>query len=161
MGKTAHDGPVYGAKGLLCTFGPLAASTGASTGLAFTNSIRVVPPYEDWFITEAHLTVSTNSSVAAAHAVYLKTEGGSTTGILRSNGQVGTNTQTIVSMVNAAGSTTWSTNATATPAAGEYEGAFVPAGSTLRLVSSGASVLSNLFVQVMGYIRWIPSTRAV
>lgn len=160
MGKTAHDGPVYGAKGLLCTFGPLTNSTGASTGLAWTNAIRVVPAYEDWFVTEAHLTASTNSSVAAAHAVYLKTEGGSTT-VPRTNGQVGTNTQTIVSMVNAAGSTTWSTNATATPAAGEYEGAFVPAGSTLRLVSSGASAMTQLFVQVMGYIRWIPSTRAV
>jgi hypothetical protein len=162
MGATKFEGPVYGAKSLLWTFGPYvdSHSTGASTGLLTANSIRVVPPYEDWFVTEAFLTTSTNSSVAAAHGVYLKTEGGSTTAILRANGQPSTNAATILSMVNAAGSTTWSTSAIATVTAGEYEGTYCPAGSTLRLVSSGVSVMGLTQVNVMGYIRYVNSTRS-
>jgi hypothetical protein len=128
--------------------------------VAAINSIRVVPNYEDWYLTEIHLTASTNSSVAAAHAVYLKTEGGSTTGIPRPNGQDSTRAATLFSLTNAAGSTAWSTWATATVTAGEYEGTYVPAGSTLRLVSSGATAIANLTVHVMGYIRFVPSTRA-
>jgi hypothetical protein len=63
-------------------------------------------------------------------------------------------------MVNAAGSTTWSTSAIATVTAGEYEGTYCPAGSTLRLVSSGVSVMGLTQVNVMGYIRYVNSTRS-
>src|SRR6185312_10945560 len=80
MGKTAYSGPLYGAKANLWTFGPYADlhSTGATTGLLTPNSARVVPPYEDWLITEMTLTASTNSSVAATHGLYLKSKGGNT-----------------------------------------------------------------------------------
>jgi len=37
----------------------------------------------------------------------------------------------------------------------------VPAGSTLRIVSSGVSVMGNVQVNVMGYIRYVNSTRPV
>jgi len=162
MGLSRNSGPVYGAKSMLWAFGPVTGSTGATTGLLATNSIRVVPNYEDWFITEAHMVMSTNSSVAAAHAVYLKTEGGSTVGIQnRTNGQGTTNAATILSVVNAAGSTTWSTWATATVTAGEYEGTWCPAGSTTRMVSSGASAPAGVQINVMGFIRYVDSTRAV
>jgi hypothetical protein len=44
--------------------------------------------------------------------------------------------------------------------AGEYEGTYCPAGSTLRLVSSGVSVMGLTQVNVMGYIRYVNSTRS-
>ena len=162
MGKMAFSGPVYGAKSLLWSYGPFADthSTGASTGPLNANAVRVVPNYEDWYVTEVHLAVSTNSSAAATHALYLKSEGGSTTGVARSNGMVSTATQTVLSKANPAGSTTWNESTFVSPTAGEYEGLWVPAGSTLRLVSSGVSVMGNVQVNVMGYIRFVDSTRA-
>ncbi len=162
MGITRFVGPVYGAKALLWVFGPVTSSTGASTAIMATNAFRVIPPYEDWLITEAHLIATTNSSVTAAHAVLLKTKGGSSNSVPRMNTAQGTtNAATILTMTNTAPSTTWSTWATATVSAGEYEGTWCPAGSTVRLVSSGASAMAGVQVQVMGFVRYIDSTRAV
>ena len=162
MGISRFSGPVYGAKCLLWNFGPYTqtGSSGASTALYTANSVRVIPPYEDWYVSEVALTVSTNSSVAAGHGVYLKSEGGSTTGISRPEGPASTVAQTIVSFSNAAGSTTWSTWATTVPTAGEYEGMYVPAGSSMRIVSSGITLLGGLQLNIMGYIRYVNSTRA-
>lgn len=161
MGKTAFDGPLYGAKALLWSYGPFADthSTGASTGLLNTNSVRVVPSYEDWMITEVVAMASTNSTTAG-HGLYLKSEGGSTTGIVRANGQVSTATQTIASFTTGA-SSVFNGSTTVAATAGEYEGLWVPAGSTLRLVSSGVSVMGTVQVNVMGYIRYVNSTRSV
>jgi hypothetical protein len=161
MGKTAFSGPVYGAKSLLWSWGPFADthSTGASTGLLNANAIRSVPNYEDWMITEVYVHASTNSTTAG-HGIYLKSEGGSTTGIVRADGQLSTVTQTLASFTTAASSAfVGSTTVAATP--GEYEGKWVPAGSTLRIVSSGVSVMGNVQVNVMGYIRYVNSTRPV
>ena len=163
MGKTAFSGPVYGAKANLWTYGPFTptgVSTGGSTLLASPQALRVVPAYEDWYITEVVLNASTNSSAAAAHAVSLKSEGGSTSGVARSNGQPSTISQTIATLTNPAGSTTWTGSATVTASPGEYEGLWVPAGSTLRIVSSGISIIGGLQLNVMGYIRYVDSTRA-
>lgn len=163
MGKSALSGPVYGAKSLLWVFGPYTqtGTSGASTVLFTANAGVVVPNYEDWFITEINLTTSTNSSVAAGHGVYLKSEGGSTTGITRISGQfASTVAQTIFSLVNAQGSTTWSTWATAGITAGEYEGIYVPAGSSVRVVSSGVTLIGGLQLLVYGFIRFVSSTRA-
>lgn len=164
MGVTRFKGPVYGSKSLLWSYGPFADthSTGASTAALNANAVRQVPVYEDWFLTEFYLNVSTNSSVAATHGVYLKSEGGSTTGIPRMSGMYpSTVAQTVFSATNPAGSTTWSAGGTITGSAPEFEGLYVPAGSTLRLVSSGVSVLGNVQVNVMGFIRFADSTRAV
>ena len=163
MGYVRHAGPVYGAKSLLASFGPYAqtGTTGASTVLYLANSAYVVPPYEDWFITECRLTASTNSSVAAGHGVYVKSEGGSTVVPNRPDGKASTVAQTIFSFSNAAGSTTWSTWATAGVTPGEVEGTYVPAGSSLRIVSSGITSLGGLQLSLMGYIRYIDSTRAI
>jgi hypothetical protein len=165
MGKTAFSGPVYGAKSLLWSWGPYtdAHSTGASTGAITVNPVpsRTVPNYEDWMITEMYVTCSTNSSVAGAHGFYLKSEGGSTTGIVRADGQPSTVTQTVISVLNTGTSTNFAGSAAATATAGEYEGKWVPAGSTLRLVSSGVSLTGTVLVNVMGYIRYVNSTRPV
>lgn len=168
MGKTSYSGPVYGSKcGNLWSYGPYTASvasTGGTTGLYNGNASIVVPPYEDWYITEAALYCSTNSSVNAATAVYIKSEGGSTVVPPRMDGKPSTVAQTIFSFVystaTAQNSTTWSTWATAPVTAGEYEGTYVPAGSSIRVVSSGVSLIGGLNIQLRGYIRWISSTRA-
>jgi hypothetical protein len=163
MGLTRNSGPVYGAKGLLWVTGPAAAaSTSASTVNAFLQPAygkRVVPPYEDWFVTEAYLTCSTVSTVVAAAQWILKTEGGSTT-VPRSNGNASTNAATILTIASG-GSSNMGVHAIAAVTAGEIEGTWCPAGSTLRWVSSYADATTLPQMQVMGYIRYIDSTRAV
>ncbi len=151
MGKTAFSGPVYGAKSLLWNFSATLASTGAST---FCIAKTAIPPYEDWYVTE--LAVSASSNGAAAW--YLKSEGGSS-GLPRYQGQASTVAQTVASVTSGA-SSVLNTFTTASPTAGEYEGLYVPAGSTLRLVSSGATQSANLSVSARGYIRYINSTRS-
>ena len=162
MGKTSFSGPVYGAKSLLWVAGPsAAASSGTSTVLAFTQpgyARRVVPAYEDWYVTEAYLTCSTASTVAGGTTWKLKVEGGSTT-LPRSNGQASTNAATILT-IDTGGSSNVEKSVTAAVTPGEYEGTWCPAGSSMRWVSSGASLPSLPMMQVMGYIRYIDSTRA-
>lgn len=169
MAKSAVSGPLYGAKSNLFTWGPYGDvhSTGASTGLISDGSTGVapvsavtVPPYEDWFVTEAYLQTSTNSSVAAGHAVYIKVEGGSTTVPPRMNGQISTNAATLCTMTSAAGSTTWSTWATCAITPPEYEGTYCPAGSSIRFVSSGITRMGGVQINLRGYTRFINSTRS-
>lgn len=155
MGKTSFSGPVYGAKSQLWSLGPFTSSTGAST-IVIAN--RTIPPYEDWFITEFHLTCSTCSSVG--NSWILKSEGGSTTGISRAPGGYPSTVAQTIFTINSGTSTSVSTNGTATASAGEYEGVYVPAGSSMRLVSSGVNPVANLCVQIMGYIRFVSSTRS-
>lgn len=159
MGKTAFSGPVYGTKGLLASFCYNVTSSQASTALAVAGAVRIVPSYEDWMVTEVYATCSTCSSNAAA--IYLKTEGGSTTIAPApwGTGNGSTRAATLATITSGT-STQVSTNAVVTPTAGEFEGSWVPAGSTLRLVSSANSGIANLQVQVMGYIRYRNSTRA-
>lgn len=162
MGKTAYSGPLYGAKSLLWVAGPSAAmTTSASTVQAFLQGGYgnvTVPPYEDWIVTEAWLTCSTCSSVASAAKWQLKVEGGSTT-VPRTNGQASTNAATILSIASG-GSTNVNGFAIAAVTAGEYEGTWCPAGSTLRWVSSYADIPTLPQMRVHGYIRFIDSTRA-
>jgi hypothetical protein len=166
MGKTAFDGPVYGGKCLLWSYGPYTqtGTTGATTVLFHTHAYQVVPAYEDWLITEVTARASSVlSTIASGHAWYLKSEGGSTTILPRAYapGNGSTRAQTLASLVTTGGSSN-STVVTAavTADAKEYEGAWVPAGSSLRIVSSGVINVTGLQVNVMGYIRYIDSTRA-
>lgn len=161
MGITRFSGPVYGAKCLLWAAGPATMSTGASTAAPFVGSKLAIPVYEDWYITEFQTSFSTGSS--AGNAIILKSKGGSTTGTPPRFGTPGagsTITQTLVN-VNSGTSTTLNTFATVTNSPGEYEGAWVPAGSTLYVVSSGVNPLSLLTWNVRGFIRYVDSTRAV
>lgn len=157
MGKTAFSGPVYGAKSLLWSFGPVTGTSQATTAVAAVTAFRQVPLYEDWYVTDAWVACSTCSS--AGNDFILKTEGGSTTGIPRANG-VSTRNATIFT-VNTNGSTTLSTMVEITKSAGEYEGTWIPAGSTLRFVSSGVNPQGQVSLQLMGFIRHIDSTRQV
>lgn len=163
MGRTAFRGPVYGAKALLWVTGPGAAqSTSASTVASFLQAgygKRTIPSYEDWIVTEAYLVCSTCSTVAGAAQWILKTEGGSSS-VPRANGEASTNAATILTIASG-GSSNVNGLATATVTAGEYEGTWCPAGSTLRWVSSYADVPSLPHMQVVGYIRYVDSTRAV
>ena len=163
MGRSAASGPFYGAKSLLWTAGPAAAaSTSASTVLAFAQpgyAKRVVPPYEDWFVTEAYAVCSTCSSVASAQQWILKTEGGSSLTQPRGDGKGTTNAATILTIASG-GSTNLDKSAIAAVTPGEYEGTWCPAGSTLRWCSSYADIPTLPQFQVMGYIRYIDSTRA-
>ncbi len=162
MGYSRFSGPVYGAKSMIWGVGPATqiATTNATTSRPFTGGSHVVvPPYEDWFVTEFRCGISTCSSVG--NSIILKSKGGSTS-ILPApwgTGAGSTVTQTL-SNINTGTSTTLSTWATITPTAGEVEGAWVPAGSTLYVVSSGVNPLGGLNWNVMGYIRFRSSTRA-
>lgn len=161
MGKTAFSGPVYGAKSVLWVCGPsAAATTNATTQAAFAQpgySKRVVPPYEDWIVTEAFLVCSTASTTAGAQQWQLKTEGGSTT-VPRANGQASTNAATILTIAGG-GSSNVLGSGIAAVTAGEFEGTWCPAGSTLRWVSSYADIPALPQMQVMGFIRYIDSSR--
>jgi hypothetical protein len=158
MGKTAFKGPVYGAKGLLAKYSAGAVtSTGASSALACS---WIVPVYEDWFICEVSAYCSTASS--GGNTITVKSEGGSTIAAMRdwADGNNSTKAQTVVTA-------TWGTSTTgpllaaATATAGEYEGKWVPGGSTIRLVlSSIANPIANLNVSLRGYTRFINSTRS-
>lgn len=162
MGITRFSGPVYGSKSLLWTLGPATGTQNTSTAIAFLNASRPIPPYEDWFITEVGLSVSTCSS--SPQSFILKSEGGSTTGISRApGGYPSTVAQNLTSFTAVTATSTtipWTLN-TLTASAGEYEGVYVPAGSTLRLVSSCASAPGLLTAHIYGYIRYVDSTRPV
>jgi len=164
MGISRASGPFYGAKSLLWVAGPsAAAATSASTIIAFTQggyARRVVPLYEDWLVTEASVTCSTCSTVANAAQWILKTEGGSTTVPPRLSGTASTNAATILTIASG-GSSNVEKTAVAAVTPGEAEGTWCPAGSTLRWVSSYADPTTLPQFQVMGYIRYVDSTRAV
>lgn len=153
MGKTAFAGPVYGAKSLLFSANFILGSSGASSHL---DARTVIPPYEDWYITECTIGTSTNSS--GGQTWKFKTEGGSS-GLPRYQGQPSTVAQTLAT-IDAGASTSLNVLTTLTPTAGEYEGVYVPAGSTVRLVSSGAGQPSFVTATMRGFIRYINSTRS-
>lgn len=168
MGMTRFAGPVYGAKAQLWqTYIAAGSSNGASTAAAAANEgyRMVVPNYEDWFVTEGAVNVSTHSSVAGCVSFVLKVKGGSTTGIPPRQWAPGlsgtTNAATILTMTQPGTSTSWSTWATAAISPGEYEGTWCPAGSTLRWVSSGTSAPGGVNLSVRGYIRYCDSTRSI
>lgn len=153
MGLTRFKGPVYGAKSLLWGGGPLTGTTSASTALV---AAVAIPPYEDWYVTEAKASFSTGSS--AGNSFIFKSEGGSS-GLARYDGQASTVAQTLAT-INSGTSTSLNNVTTITPTAGEYEGLYVPAGSTVRLVSSGVNPQSKVSFGLWGYPRFIPSTRS-
>jgi hypothetical protein len=158
MGLSRLSGPAYGAKSLLASASIAAASTGASTALACS---WVVPVYEDWFVTEIAGYCSTCSS--GGNTLTVKSEGGSTAAAGRDwgGGSNSTKAQTL-------GSVSWGTSTTGptlssglTPTAGEYEGVWVPAGSTIRaLLSVSSNAISNLNINLRGFTRFVNSTRS-
>ena len=157
MGFSRFKGPVYGAKSQIASFSASAAtSSGASSALVTS---WIVPVYEDWFITEVSAYASTLSS--GGDTITIKSEGGSTSAAVRDwgDGSNSTKAQTIATL-------TWGTSTTGpllsavTASAGESEGLWVPAGSTIRAVlSSVVDPIANLNIALRGYTRFIDSTR--
>lgn len=162
MGWSRFSGPVYGAKSLLKTFTASSGTQNTSTALAFVNSAFTIPAYEDWYVTEVCASISTCSS--GAHALFLKVEGGSTTIPARTkapgNGSTRAATIATFNPINPASTSTSApyTRVSVTADAGENEGLWCPAGSSVRLLSSGASGPGLVAVEVYGYIRWIDSS---
>jgi len=131
MGKTAFDGPVYGAKATLLSLSKDAVSTGPAL------TVRV-PPYEDWYVTELQIhRQSTGSTVFGASLL---------------------DDSTVVSSVTLTSSladlSTW---AGVTPDGGEYEGARIAAGSVVSISLNSTGVHTNVLVR--GFTRFIDSTR--
>lgn len=157
MGLSRNAGPVYGSKNLLASATIATTSTGASSALTCS---WIVPNYEDWFITEIAGYCSTCSS--GGDTVTIKSEGGSTSAALRdwADGSNSTKAQTV-------GTLTWGTSTTGpqlstpTATAGEYEGKWVPAGSTIRaVISVVANPIASLNINLRGFTRFVSSTRA-
>ena len=136
MGKTAFGGPVFGAKQSLLAVGPVSASTGSSANFYGV----VVPPGEDWYITD--LSVYRNSTGSTDLAISVLDD------------------STNVLSVTANGSSiVFGNTGRATPTSGEYQGVQVASGSTVTLAhSSHAGPNANLCVVVSGYRRWVRST---
>lgn len=149
MGKTAFGGPVYGAKGNLVSFGPIAA-TGTSSGVVAT---AVVPPYESWYITEVGFANTQASSNSSTPKVIVKVDGTQGTDPAFPAGNPGT----AVSVVGGTSTIAFNLMGTATVTPGEFEGYAAPANSTIRILSSGT--IGALFVAVHGFRRFIDSTR--
>lgn len=146
MGKTTFSGPVFGAKSLLFASSPGTVSTGASTAVF---GATVVPANEDWFVTEIATFNSTNSSntqftfkskiAGTAQTMRVVNVGASTTGqnIITSVGQA---------LGGGAGSA---------PSASIPLGYYLPAGSTLRLLSSAINPISGVHVAFHGWRQWV------
>jgi hypothetical protein len=130
MGKTAFAGPVYGAKSLLFGASFSVGSTGATTVVHRAHgrpALRRLVPHR--------VGASFSTASSGGNAFILKSEGGSS-GQPRYQGQPSTVAQTLAT-INSGTSTSLNAVTTITPTAGEYEGLYVPGGSTLRIVSSG------------------------
>lgn len=159
MGKMAHSGPVYGAKGNLVSYGPTRGDANASTTLICS---IVVPAYETWFVTELHASNAQATSNSSTPKIVLKAKGTSTSASYPGPGpdpQYPTgHAGTIATITGGTSTATFNLMATPTADAGEYEGYGVPANSTLRIVSSGT--IGQLCVSVSGYKRFLDSTRA-
>ena len=158
MGKTAMNGPVYGAKGNLFSMGPINA-VNASTALVAS---IVVPPYETWYITEVFAGQSQATSNSSTPKIVVKVKGTSTSVSYPGPGPDPAfptgNAGTAATVIGPTSTGIWNVMATATVTAGEYEGYAAPANSTIRVVSSGT--IGLLSARVNGFIRFIDSTRA-
>lgn len=159
MGLTRMSGPVYGAKGNLCSFGPTRGDANASTTKIFS---IVVPEYETWYVTEFQASNAQLTSNSSTPKIILKAKGTSTSVSYPGPGPDPNfptgNPGTIASITGPTSTAGFNQTQTATVTAGEYEGYAVPANSTLRVVSSGT--IGQLCGSVQGYKRYLDSTRA-
>jgi hypothetical protein len=144
MGKTSFLGPVYGAKQTLVSISQPSLSSGAGAGISTFVHAVIVPPGEDWYLTEfGAFRGSTGSSVTA---FWVQDDA------------------TVVSSVTMT-STTANVNALniITPDGGEYEGTRAASGSTITFWYSNASAqgqILNAGWTLNGYRRFLNSTRA-
>jgi hypothetical protein len=136
MGKTAHDGPLFGAKATLFSAGPVSASTGSSAIFAGT----IIPAGEDWLLTDVAIYRNSTGSTDFTVSVHYNS--------------------TLAGSVGVGGSSIVASNiARFTADGGEYQGLKVLSGSTVTLShSSHAGPNANVTVVLSGYRRWKAST---
>lgn len=147
MGKTAFQGPVYGAKSLLWTAHRDNQLPAANDTTTVTIASVRVPVYENWLVTEFRGYRGSSGSTTAT-----------TTWNLTDDSTV------IASLVTASSAAGLMLSTTLTPTAGEYEGVEVLANSTLAWTighgGSSVAVSSDVTAWAYGYIRFLSSTRA-
>lgn len=156
---TRFSGPVYGAKACLAA-GAGVGTSGAST--IYVASL-VVPPYETWYLTEFGASASSNSSNAN---IKLKVKGTSTSASYPGPGPdplypTGNASTGVVNVTFGASTVASAIFGTITSTPGEYEGYAAPANSSIRVVSTAVNPIAGLNWRIMGFIRYLDSTRAV
>lgn len=143
MGKTAYSGPIFGAKSLLGFAQVDAVSTGAGDGVSTVVGFCIVPPGEDWYLTDFQAGRESTGSTSYGLAVY--------------------DGATVVSSVTIASSLAQQrSNVAITPDAGEFAGRRVASGSTITFritTSSGLGASSGVSMAIYGYPRFVSSTR--
>lgn len=145
MGKTAFSGPVYGAKAVLATLGPVAAiSTGAGDGLSsVVLGGFIVPTGEDWYATELNAYRCSTGSTSMIVTCNANSSAVGTVAFTSSNAD-----QNRITIVTRDG--------------GEYEGKRIASGSTVNFTISQSSVVgasSGLTVTLHGFRRFVDSSR--
>jgi hypothetical protein len=139
MGKTSFSGPVWGAKSLLFS---VQGDKGQGSSVAVTLGAVVVPPGEDWYITDFCCYRGSTESTGAIFA------------LLDDSTSVAT-----VSFASSVAGLTGSTQPT--PDGGEYMGVRVAENSTLSITFiAGNSTLasSGLKGYVYGFPRWLQTS---
>lgn len=142
MGKTAFSGPVYGAQHTLYAV-RVDVSSGGGNGVSTEVGWTVVPVGQDWFVTDFQVMRMSTGSTGLGIGLY----------------DDSSNVSSIVlnsSLANA------SSIAMIAPDGGEYAGARIAAGSTVTIraiQSSVAPASSGVYVNVLGYVRYVASTR--
>lgn len=144
MGKTSFSGPVYGAKSLLWAV-PLGADVSGSTAstLSVTVGKIVVPPGEDWIITD--VSVFRNSTGSTGFTATLDDD------------------STVIATVPVTSSLAASQGSTRVAAtAGEYTGIVAASGSTLTMTFDDAIAASSFVSRgtawVYGFPRWLQTS---
>ena len=139
MGKTSFSGPVFGAKSLLWS---IQADRAQGSTTAVTLGSIIVPPGEDWLITDLHVFRGSTHSTAS---VVTLTDDSTTIG----------DVAIASSAAGVAGSTTIVKDTD------EYMGKLVASQSSLSLlVHDGGSSLASAGWQawVYGYPRWLQTS---
>jgi hypothetical protein len=144
MGRTAFSGPVYGAKSLLFYANESVAGSSARHVIGQI----VVPPGQDWYVTDLHcMRTSTNSTEV-------------TFAVLDDSSRSGRASSQVIADATIRSSLALQVASTApTPTGGEFEGVWVQSGSTLALtVFSSVAASSGNQAWMYGYIRYVDST---
>ncbi len=140
MGFTRFTGPVYGAKSLLWA---VESKDVANATTVNTITSIVVPPGQDWYVTDFHVHRGSTHSTAFVASITDDSSAVATVAITSSAADILGSTQP-------------------TPTAGEREGVQILSGSTVALTvhNGGSSVASsNIHAWAYGYIRFVDSSR--
>lgn len=142
MGKTAFSGPVYGAAGHLYSV-RFDVSSGAGNGVSTEVGYTVVPTGQDWYITDFNVMRMSTGSTGLGIALY-------------DDSTVVSSVVLNSSLANA------SSRVELPPDGGEFAGVRIAQGSTVTIraiQSSAVAASSGCYANVLGFVRFVPSTR--